>query len=169
MKKQLLFNFTINKADNTVHAQREFDADLNLVWDAWTKAEILDQWWAPKPYQNKTKSMDFREGGLWHYCMISPQNEVHWCRNDYYTINPHKSYSGLDAFCDELGTINDTFPRTLWTNTFEENGETTVVNIVAKYNSLADLEQVISMGFQEGFSMALGNLDAYFESVKLGS
>ena len=49
MKNHLLFEFIINKEDQTVHVNREFDANLSLVWDAWTKPEILDQWWAPKP------------------------------------------------------------------------------------------------------------------------
>jgi uncharacterized protein YndB with AHSA1/START domain len=64
MNSNLLFDFTINKKDNTVRVQREFMANLDLVWDAWTKPELLDQWWAPKPYQTKTKAMDFKEGVL---------------------------------------------------------------------------------------------------------
>ena len=72
-----------------------------------------------------------------------------------------KQFSGLDAFCDENGTVNTDMPRTLWTNTFTENAGTTTVNIIAKYESLADLEKIIEMGFKEGFTMALENLDQY--------
>jgi uncharacterized protein YndB with AHSA1/START domain len=54
---------------------REFDANSDLVWKAWTTAELLDQWWAPKPYRAETKSLDFREGGVWLYAMVSPENE----------------------------------------------------------------------------------------------
>ena len=36
---------------------RHFDADLPLVWDAWTKKDLLDEWWAPKPYKARTKSI----------------------------------------------------------------------------------------------------------------
>ena len=166
MKTALLFNFIVNKENNTVNVQREFAADLQLTWDAWTKPEILDLWWAPKPYQTKTKSMDFREGGMWLYCMVSPTNEVHWCKNDYEKIEPLNTYSGLDAFCDEMGTTNPEMPRTRWTNTFTENGNTTLVNIVAQYESLADLEKIISLGFQEGFTMAMGNLDEVLAKIK---
>ena len=161
MKTNLQFDFIVNKENNTVNVKREFAAKLQLVWDAWTKAEILDLWWAPKPYQTKTKSMNFSEGGIWLYAMVSPEDETHWCRNDYKKIEVQKSFSGLDAFCDENGTINTDFPRTNWTNTFTENGDTTTVNIVAQYEKLADLEQIIALGFQEGFTMALGNLDDY--------
>ncbi len=164
MSSNLLFDFTINKADNTVNVKREFMAGLDMVWDAWTKPELLDQWWAPKPYQTKTKSMDFREGGTWLYAMISPTNEYHWCKNDYLKIDSKKSYIGLDAFCDEDGNTNMDMPRTQWTNTFSEANDKTMVSIVAKYDTLEDLEKVIQLGFQDGFTMALGNLDQYLEA-----
>lgn len=165
MKTNLQFDFIVDKENNTVNVKREFAAPLPLVWDAWTKPEILDLWWAPKPYKTETKSMDFREGGSWFYGMVSPEGETHWCRNDYKKIDVQKSFSGLDAFCDENGTINTDFPRTVWNNTFTENGATTTVNIVAQYEKLADLEQIIAMGFQEGFTMALGNLDDYLNQM----
>ena len=168
MKTALLFDFIVNKENNTVTVNREFNAKLPMVWEAWTNPEILDLWWAPKPYQTRTKSMDFRVGGTWLYEMYNTlredENECHWCKNDYHSIDPLRSYAGLDAFCDEHGTINEAMPRTLWTNTFSENGETTIVNIVAKYPSLEDLETVIQMGFKEGFTMAMENLDHYFEA-----
>ena len=59
----LLFDFTVDKAAQTVSITREFDAALSLVWDAYTKQEILDQWWAPKPWASKTKVMNFEVGG----------------------------------------------------------------------------------------------------------
>lgn len=164
MRSNLKFDFTVNKEDNTVNVKREFAANLELVWEAWTNPEILDQWWAPKPYRTVTKSMDFREGGMWLYAMISPQDEKHWCKNDYHKIEHQKKFSGLDAFCDENGTVNTNMPRILWTNTFAENAGTTIVNIVAKYENLADLEKIIEMGFKEGFTMALENLDQYIEA-----
>ncbi|NJB70146.1 uncharacterized protein YndB with AHSA1/START domain [Saonia flava] len=162
MSANLLFKFKVNKENNTVNVKREFAANLDLVWDAWTKPEILDQWWAPKPYKTVTKSMDFREGGMWLYYMVSPENEKHWCKNNYLQIKPKSSFTGLDAFCDENGVLNEEMPRTQWTNTFsEEKANKTLVSIVASYESLSDLEKVIKMGFKEGFTMALKNLDEY--------
>ncbi len=166
MNNSLLFDFTINKETQTVHVKREFNASLTLVWDAWTKAELLDQWWAPKPYQNKTKSMDFREGGTWLYAMISPENEYHWCKNDYIKIEHHQSYVALDAFCAENGVTNNLVPQAEWTNTFSEENSVTLVNIVARYETLSDLEKIIAMGFKEGFTMGLNQLDALLSTFK---
>lgn len=164
MNRTLLFDFTVNKETNTIHVQREFAANLNFVWDAWTKPELLDQWWAPKPYQTVTKSMDFREGGYWLYSMQGPDTFCHWCRADYEHIDPHVAFSGLDAFCDEDGNINTDFPRAHWTNRFTEKDEVTTVSIVIAYQSLSDLERIVEMGFREGFAMAMENLDQYIQA-----
>tara|TARA_R110002124_G_scaffold287021_6_gene469858 strand:+ start:1101 stop:2078 length:978 start_codon:yes stop_codon:yes gene_type:complete len=168
MNPNLKFDFIVNKENNTVNVEREFAANLELVWEAWTNPEILDLWWAPKPYKTRTKSMDFREGGMWLYEMFNAESknpqECHWCKNDYIKIAHQKMFSGLDAFCDEKGVINQAMPRTQWTNEFNENGEKTLVTITAKYESLSDLEKIIQMGFKEGFTMAMENLDQYIEA-----
>lgn len=57
-------------------------------------------------------------------------------------------------------------PRTLWTNTFTQKNGTTLVSIVAQYNSLEDIEKIIELGFQEGFTMAMGNLDELLEHIQ---
>ena len=73
----LQFDFTVDKSTNTVFITREFDAKLQLVWDAFTKPEILDQWWAPKPLTSKTKNMDLKVGGRRFYAMIGPDGQEH--------------------------------------------------------------------------------------------
>lgn len=157
-------NFSVDKENKKIKVEREFAAPLENVWAAWTESEILDKWWAPKPWQTKTKSMDFREGGCWIYAMVGPGNETHWCIAEYKTINIRKNFSGLDAFCDEEGNINQEFPRSLWFVSFNENPGFTMVNIEVAYNELSDLEKIIEMGFKEGFTAALENLDGFFKS-----
>lgn len=166
MNRPLLFDFTVNKTDNLIYVKREFDADLQLVWQAWTTAELLDQWWAPLPYKNKTRLLDFRNGGVWHYAMISPENQTHWCRFDYENIDAQKSYSGLDAFCDEAGNINTDFSRMHWSNVFTETDGRTTVNITVKVDTLETLEKIIEMGFKEGFTMGLEQLEALLVTLK---
>lgn len=138
---------------------REFNANADLVWKAWTTAELLDQWWAPKPYRAETKSLDFREGGVWLYAMVSRENEKLWCRADYKTIEPVKQVLWFDAFCDENGKENSEKPRSFWTNVFTENNGITTVSSTLQHNSLADIETMIEMGFKEGFTIGMQNLD----------
>lgn len=164
MKQSLLMDFSVDKGNKKVKVEREFAAPLENVWAAWTQSEILDQWWAPKPYKTETKSMDFREGGSWLYAMIGPDGSTHLCRNDYKSINPLKSFSGLDAFCNADWTINTDLPRSFWNVSFSENSHSTLVSIEVGYEELADLEKIIEMGFREGFTAAMENLDALFRS-----
>ncbi len=159
MNSNLLFDFTVNKESNTIHIKREFDANLELVWEAWTNPELLEQWWAPKPYHIETKILDLKVGGMWLYAMVSPQDEKMWCKADYKAIEVNKLLSWLDAFCDENGIENTIKPRSLWTNNFSETNGITTVNITLKHDKLEDIEQMIEMGFKEGLTMALENLD----------
>lgn len=158
MTNEAVFEKDIPNKKMTV--TRSFNATLPLVWKAWTTAEILDQWWAPRPFHNETKSMDFREGGAWLYSMISPANERHYCRADYKTINTEQSFSYIDAFCDENGTPTD-FPGMDWMNDFTEADGTTTVKVNITFKDEEAMNKIIEMGFKEGFTMGMNNLDEY--------
>jgi uncharacterized protein YndB with AHSA1/START domain len=158
----LLFDFTVDKTAATVHVTREFAADLDLVWDAWTKAEILDLWWAPKPCRAQTKEMDFREGGHWRYAMIIPQNDTVWCLVDFTKIEAKSAFSAKHSFTDENGKgSNPVLPGSRWKNSFKPGAGITTVEIVIKHENPSNLEKHIELGFKEGFTMGLGNLDEY--------
>lgn|SRR5690606_18028767 len=164
MKKSILFNFTVDKQNKKIKVERSFNAPLDLVWKAWTESEVLDQWWAPKPWRAETKSMDFKEGGQWHYAMIGPDGEKQWCLHDFKSVESKKSFSGLDAFCDKHANINNTKPRAFWNNVFNDHSNSTIVNIEISFDEPEDLETIIAMGFKEGFAMGLENLDHYLSS-----
>jgi uncharacterized protein YndB with AHSA1/START domain len=159
----LLFDFTVDKAAATIHVTREFAADLDLVWDAWTKAEILDIWWAPKPCRAITKKMDFREGGHWLYEMnCPPQYGSTWCLVNYIKIEAKSSFTTESIFSDENGNpIDFVVPGSKWNNFFKASAGKTTVEVVIKHENLANLEKFIEKGFKEGFTMAMGNLDDY--------
>lgn len=161
MNKAIIFNFEVDKANNKIQVERSFNGPLDLVWAAWTDAEVLDQWWAPKPYKTVTKSMRFKEGGQWHYYMLSPEGEKHWCLFDYEKISPMKSFSGIDAFCDENAIMNNSKPRVRWGSDFKAKEDDTIVTVQLHFEKLEDLEAIISMGFKEGFTAGLENLDQY--------
>ena len=103
--------------------------------------------------------MEFKEGGDWLYVMAGPEGEEHWCRADFKSVSPMKSFEGIDAFCDPLEKINTDFPVVHWYLNFSEAKNKTTVSVEIAFDSLTDLEKYIEMGFKEGFTMALGNLD----------
>ncbi|MFA7688068.1 MAG: SRPBCC domain-containing protein [Moheibacter sp.] len=166
MNPNLLFDFTVNKENKTIHVKREFNAELKLVWKAWTTAEILDQWWGPAPWRAETKLMDFRPGGYWLYAMVSPEGEKHWSRLNYLNIETEKSFTSKDGFSDENGVMNPDFPQNMWENQFIDQKEKTLVSMVLRFDSLEDLETIIAMGFKEGFTAGMNQLDVVLENLK---
>jgi uncharacterized protein YndB with AHSA1/START domain len=157
MKNNLLFDFTVNKAKKTVFVNREFAADLSLVWDAFTKQEILDLWWAPKPWESKTKFMNFKVGGKRFYAMVGPEGQEHWSVQEYTSITPKTSFKYLNAFADKDG--NPELPGSEWDLNFNEQDGTTTVRITIYNQSLERMEKMIEMGFQGGFTMTLNYLE----------
>ena len=172
MNHNLLFDFTVDKTKKTVFITREFDADLSLVWDAFTKAELLDQWVAPKPYVSKTKFMDFKVGGRRFYAMVSPEGQERWAIQKYTSISPKTNFKMFNAFADK--DENPELPGSEWDYTFSEQNARpddpvgrgkTKVSITIYNESLARMEKMIEMGFTEGFKMSMNNLENLLASL----
>ncbi|CAN5826689.1 hypothetical protein BH11BAC7_BH11BAC7_04320 [soil metagenome] len=157
MKNDLLFDFTVDKAAQTVSITREFDAGLSLVWDAYTKPELLDQWWAPKPYASKTKVMNFEVGGRRFYAMVSPEGQERWVIQKFTSITPKTNFKLFNAFADEKE--NPQLPGSDWDFNFSEQDGKTKVNISIYNESLERMEKQLEMGFIEGSAMQMKNLD----------
>src|ERR1700733_13210909 len=157
MKNNLLFDFTVDKTTKTVFINREFDAGLSLVWDAFTKKEILDQWWAPKPFASKTKIMDFKVGGRRFYAMVTPDGQERWSIQKYTSISPKTNFKMTNTFADK--DENPELPGSDWDLNFSEQNGTTKVTITIYNESLARMERQIESGFREGFILGLQQLD----------
>ncbi|MBI1184224.1 SRPBCC domain-containing protein [bacterium] len=167
METQPAFEFVADKERHCINMKREFAADRQTVWDCHTKSELLEKWFAPKPLIAKTKSMDFRPGGHWHYAMIEPNGTAHWGLTEYDSISAIDYYTSKDAFCDEEGNINEQLPRAQWRVVFTalKNGHTQVETNV-QYASLDALETVIKMGMQEGIASTFSRLDEVLENMQ---
>ncbi|MEP0005752.1 MAG: SRPBCC domain-containing protein [Balneola sp.] len=163
MKADLQFDFLADKENNTLTIKREFAANRQLVWDCYTKIELLNQWFAPKPFTTKTKSMDFSEGGHWHYAMVEPNGTEYWGYTEYQDINPIDDYRTVDAFSDSEGNINPDLPKAKWHVQFSDSNDHAVVTTVVNYESQEDLETVINMGMEEGMISTLEKLDELLE------
>ena len=157
MNDDLLFDFTVDKATKTVSITTELAADLALVWDAYTKREILDQWWAPKPWTSKTKVMDFEVGGRRFYAMVSPEGQERWAIQKYTSISPKKNFKFFNAFADM--DENPELSGSEWDFNFSEKHGKTKVNINIYNESLERMEKILEMGFKEGAALPLKNLE----------
>jgi uncharacterized protein YndB with AHSA1/START domain len=135
---------------------REFAAELPLVWDAFTKAELIDQWIAPKPMKAKTKYQDFKVGGKRFYAMISPEGQERWAIQEYTSITPKTNFKIYNAFAD--ADENPELPGSEWDHNFSEQNGTTRASISIYNESLERLERILD-GFTQGMKMSLSNLE----------
>lgn len=151
--------FEKDAAGKKLTVRRSFAAPREKVWQAWTDAKLLDKWWAPKPYRAETKSMNFSEGGRWLYAMVGPGGDKHWCKSEYKTIQPQERITHLNAFSDEDGNTVPEPPSQSWQTDFSSTPEGTAVTVVLTFDKPADLEKIVAMGFKDGFSAGLQNLE----------
>ena len=163
MKTDLQFDLTVDKEAKTVFITREFDADLALVWDAFTKPEILDQWVAPRPFTAKTKYMDFKVGGRRFYAMVSPDGQENWLLQKYTSITPKTNFKMFNAFADK--DENPQLPGSDWDYTFSEQNGKTKVSIIIYNESRERLLKMIEMGFTEGYKASMQNLENLLTSL----
>jgi len=157
MKSMITFNEDFDS--NSVYVMKIYNAEASKVWDYFTKSGLLDRWWAPKPWKCETKKQDFKEGGTWLYSMVGPQGERHYSLLQYGEITEHRSFDGIDAFCDENGKINEDFPQAKWLLGFTGVEEGTKVTINIHLASQEALKQLLDMGFEEGFKTGLNQLE----------
>ena len=164
MTANLLFDFTADKATNTIHITREFAANLSLVWDAFTRAEMLDQWVAPAPFKARTKYMNFTVGGKRFYAMVSPEGQEGWIIQEYKSITPKTNFKLYNAFADK--DENPAPTGSDWDFTFSEKDGITTVRITIYNESLERMEKMIEMGFIEGYKATMRNLENLLALLK---
>jgi uncharacterized protein YndB with AHSA1/START domain len=150
-------DFIVDKQTKTVSITKEFTFELSLVWDAYTKPELLDQWWAPKPLTSRTKVMDFRVGGRRFYAMVMPDGTERWALQKYTSITPKTNFKLFNAFAD--ADENPELPGSDWDLNFSERNGTTKVSISIYNESLERLEKMVEMGFKEGTMSQMENLE----------
>ncbi len=156
MNNDLLFDFNVDKAAKTVFIIREFNAELSLVWDAFTKPELLDQWGAPAPMRAKTKYMDFKVGGQRFYAMISPDGQERWSIQKYTSITPKTNFKMYNSFADK--DEKPELPGSEWDYIFSEKNGITKVSITIFNESFERMEKLLE-GFKIGFTITLKNLE----------
>ena len=101
--------------------------------------------------------MNFEVGGRRFYAMVSPEGQEHWSIQEFTSITPTTNFKMSNAFADK--DENPELPGSDWDLNFSEQNGTTKVSITIYNESLARLEKMIEMGFKEGFTMTMKNLE----------
>jgi uncharacterized protein YndB with AHSA1/START domain len=159
MKKNFLFETDLTA--KKIRIVREFNAPIEKVWKAWTDADLLGKWLAPKPLTIVTKIMDFTVGGIWLYTMVDPDRQKPWwTRMEFTAIEDGCSFSSTGAFADEDGNTAPDGPRTYRVTKFSSiEGNRTEVDMVITFTHEATIKMFADGGFESGTAMGFNNLD----------
>ena len=157
MKSEIIFTKDTTAA--TMYVRKIYATDAPTVWNYFTNPVLLDLWWAPQPWKCQTLKMDFREGGIWNYAMIGPENEKHFAGTKYHEITPNRSFDMTDFFTDEKDEILKDLPSQKWLLGFTGVEEGTKLTCNIHFKNIAEMEQILEMGFEEGFKKALNQLE----------
>ena len=151
---------TADEKNLTLVIERRFQAPKQRVWEAYSKRELLQQWWSPEHFSTTIKTFEFRPGGRWHYHMTGPDGTKYWSLAIYGAIADGVSIEYADYFSDEQGGNNTSLPSTRTQLAFRADGSETVVTTTLKFASLDALQQLLNMGFEQGFASTCDKLDS---------
>jgi uncharacterized protein YndB with AHSA1/START domain len=120
---------------------RTFHGPARIVFEAWTKPELLKQWWAPKSFGVSFISCeaDVRAGGTYRFVFGHPASEQPMeFFGRYIDVTPHSRLVWTNDEGDEDGPVT--------TVTFEERGGETLVVIHELYPSKKALDDAMASG-----------------------
>lgn len=153
--------------------ERIFNAPRELVFQAFSKAEHLKHWWGPRGWTLTVCNIEFRPGGIWHYCMKcidENQGDFYgfesWGKAVYQEIVEAEKIVYTDYFSDAEGNEAEGMPSTEVTLTFvEHEGKTKLVSR-GKYASPEALKTVMDMGMEQGITETWDRLEEHLEALQ---
>lgn len=159
--------------ERTLVLERIFDAPQKILFNVYSDAEHLKNWWGPQGWEVPYCKVDFKPGGVWHYCMKcmdKNQGDYYgmesWGKAIYKNIASPSKIEYTDYFSDKDANINKDLPSTDSVIEFIPMGEKTKMITHATYATPEGLKTVMDMGMMEGISQTWDRLDKHLASLK---
>lgn len=164
------------KTANEFVVTRTVNAPIQLVWDVYTKAEHLGNWWGPKGFKIHVSKLELKPNGIFHYYMETPDGHRMWGKFVYHEIVAPEKLVFVNSFSDENGNstrhpMSPTWPLEVYNVlTLEEKDGKTTINLRGKpYNASEEEIKTFEDGFssmQQGFKGTLDHLEEYLAEVQ---
>jgi uncharacterized protein YndB with AHSA1/START domain len=149
----------------TMTVVSEFDAPVERVWQVWADPRQLEQWWGPPTYPATFEEHDLTPGGRCTYFMTGPDGDKPhgWWR--VVAVDPPNRLEIEDGFADDSGAPNPNMPVMTMRITLDaRDGGGTRMTITTSFASVDNMEQILTMGMEEGMAAAIGQIDALLAS-----
>jgi uncharacterized protein YndB with AHSA1/START domain len=145
-------------ADRELVLTRLINAPREKVYRAWTRPELLKQWFAPKPYTTPVVEIDVRPGGSAYFVMRGPDGKDLPNRGVYLEVVPNEKLVSTDAYVKAWEPSEKPFMTLILT--FEDEGGKTRYTARVRHWTVADREAHEKMGFHEGWGLCTDQLEA---------
>src|ERR1035437_104802 len=161
-------NIYIAKTGGKISITRYFNASCELVWKTWTEPEHITRWWGPQNFTSPFCNIDFRIGGVFLFCMLSPEGRDYWNTGIFREIVYPSRIVCTDCFADQRGNIvsasfygmNADFPlEMLWTITLEEINGNTKFTLIHSGLPSGEMNDMTKQGWDQ-------SLDKFAETLK---
>lgn len=161
------------ESEKVLVLERVFDAPRELVFKMYQEPEHLKHWWGPRGWELPVCKVDFRPGGVWHYCMKcvdKSQGEFFgmesWGKAIYQEIVSPERIVYVDYFSDAEGNENPEMPSTKVTIELIDLGGKTKLVSRGEYVSAEALKSVMEMGMLAGITETWDRLEEHLNTVK---
>jgi uncharacterized protein YndB with AHSA1/START domain len=145
---------------------RVYDAPRLLVWEAMTQPRHVRQWWGGPGFSNPVCEMDVRPGGLWNHVMRFPDGKELHMNFVFLEVEPPSRLVWQHV---DHGTRGAGPPTCLTTVTLEDLGKHTRWRMVAEFNSIAEREAAVAMGFSGPIEASNSRLVEYLKTMQGGN
>ncbi len=142
---------------------RLIHASPERVYSAWTQAELLKQWFAPKPLTTTLAELDVRPGGACLIVMSTPDGSEMPNRGVYLEVVPNERLVFTDAYTEAWQPSAQPFMTVILT--FENENGNTRYTVRVLHWSVAGRERHEQMGFHKGWRQCADQLAALVEEV----
>jgi uncharacterized protein YndB with AHSA1/START domain len=146
-------------SDREVVMTREVEAPRELVFDAWTKPEHVQQWMlGPSGWTMPVCEIDLRPGGEWHFVWARADGTEMDMRGEYREVTPPVRLVSTESWGGD-------WPETINTVTLsEEDGKTTITQTVL-YPSREARDAALETGMKDGVSLSFDRLAEYVRTM----
>lgn len=150
------------RGDRELVLTREFDAPRALVFEAFTKAEHIVNWWGPRRYATVVERLDLRPGGKWRFINREANGTEHGFRGEFREVMPPERLVWTFEYEGFPGHIS------VETATFEERNGKTLLTARAVYSTPEDLLAILQTDMAEGAAESYDRLEELLGKLSKG-
>ena len=146
--------------DEQILITREFDAPTHLVYEAWTKPELVRRWWSGQRGEVTLIEIDLRVGGAWRYVMVAHGGLEVAFHGEYREIVPNERIVSTEVYeaMPDGEAVN--------TVTFTEADGRTAVAVLVQHTSKEDRDAHVNSGMEDGLQEAMDLLEQVAISLR---